>query len=493
MFITDKDIWKNKDEPNDNKIGVSADLAKKLDEEVKNLYNSLEEKTLMLDMLMYENNKDRLKLSGTFPVFNTAGIGLKIGHRFVYHSEIYEYIGSTKIKKIQTGERHAVVLEDNGDIFVWGRNTEGQLGINTITNVPFPTKMDLSCFNGEKIVDIFASDLSTWYLTENGSVYTVGYNNVGNLGHGNTTALRVPKKIEFEFASRITDIFMTTGCSVSQSVIIQCENGELYGVGDNTHSQLLTGDAAHKNIPTQISYKFPSRIKKIAIGCIKGCSNTVILCEDGSVLLAGYNADGQLGIIHGNTTTNIYNLILNIKPGSSVTDVFAHAGMTYLVVDARTLYVTGYNISGAGGTGGSVRIFEFTKSMTFDSPIVKVDGRGTALNEEKCYVLLKNGDIYSSGYNAQGCLGQLHDGVNRYQFNKTANQKPATDISAFSYRSVLIQNFDGSLSFFGNNDQFQGGIGSTNTSVNSMALPLYDYRTEMPIEYLEPNGDFIKL
>lgn len=43
--------------------------------------------------------------------------------------QIHEYFKNTKVKEIKTSKSHCVVLTSNGDLYSWGSNTEGQLGI----------------------------------------------------------------------------------------------------------------------------------------------------------------------------------------------------------------------------------------------------------------------------------------------------------------------------------------------------------------------------
>jgi alpha-tubulin suppressor-like RCC1 family protein len=57
------------------------------------------------------------------------------------------------IKKISTGARHSLVLLDNGDLYAFGDNSEGQCtGLNTKYN--FPIKIDIEV--REKIIDIYS-------------------------------------------------------------------------------------------------------------------------------------------------------------------------------------------------------------------------------------------------------------------------------------------------------------------------------------------------
>lgn len=60
---------------------------------------------------------------------------------------------SSKVKKISTGARHSLVLLDNGELYVFGDNSEGQCtGYNTRYSSPIKVEIEST----EKIVDIYS-------------------------------------------------------------------------------------------------------------------------------------------------------------------------------------------------------------------------------------------------------------------------------------------------------------------------------------------------
>ncbi|MBQ9770032.1 MAG: Ig-like domain-containing protein, partial [Clostridia bacterium] len=65
------------------------------------------------------------------------------------------------------------VLLKNGTAFAWGTNSEGQLGIGNFVSPTEPMLVNLDA----KIVDIFAREVYTYFLTDNGDVYGVGRGN----------------------------------------------------------------------------------------------------------------------------------------------------------------------------------------------------------------------------------------------------------------------------------------------------------------------------
>ncbi|MDR2822676.1 MAG: hypothetical protein LBV58_03905 [Acholeplasmatales bacterium] len=91
-----------------------------------------------------------------------------------------------KIKDIKSGERHTLLLDINGNVYAFGNNNLGQLGLGLETSrktiVSEPTKIDELFFNYEKIVQIETSEYTSYCLTESGDLYTFGDNSDGTLG-----------------------------------------------------------------------------------------------------------------------------------------------------------------------------------------------------------------------------------------------------------------------------------------------------------------------
>jgi alpha-tubulin suppressor-like RCC1 family protein len=49
----------------------------------------------------------------------------------------------------------------------------------------------------KRFVDVFSGGMQHYALTENGEVWSWGYNNYGQLGHGDTANRAQPKRIEY--------------------------------------------------------------------------------------------------------------------------------------------------------------------------------------------------------------------------------------------------------------------------------------------------------
>jgi len=89
-----------------------------------------------------------------------------------------------KIVKITGGITHTAILAKNGDVYIWGKNNYGQLGLGKKLEeeVAEPTKLGI-----DDVVDISCSAYHTAIVTKSGEVYAFGYTKDGRIPSDNET------------------------------------------------------------------------------------------------------------------------------------------------------------------------------------------------------------------------------------------------------------------------------------------------------------------
>jgi len=107
-----------------------------------------------------------------------------------YYRQIEEIFKDTHIKKICNGIYHAIFLSDNGTVFSFGENDTGQLG--THMNIcDYPIKI-----SGNKVIkDICCGSSQTFMLTYNGNIYACGENDNNELLLDHSCTIEIPEKI----------------------------------------------------------------------------------------------------------------------------------------------------------------------------------------------------------------------------------------------------------------------------------------------------------
>ena len=134
--------------------------------------------------------------------------------------EFFDQIEVT-IVSISCGDSHSMALSKSGQLFVWGDNQFGQLGRNNTENNVKETKVKpLKCF--VSIKKAICGPNHSLILTTDGEVYGFGLNSKGQLGIGSTDNQLTPVKLSFSL--RIKDIisYYESETSIAVSMDNKC-------------------------------------------------------------------------------------------------------------------------------------------------------------------------------------------------------------------------------------------------------------------------------
>ncbi|XP_040592005.1 secretion-regulating guanine nucleotide exchange factor isoform X4 [Mesocricetus auratus] len=82
---------------------------------------------------------------------------------------------------VVAGSEHSASLTDTGELFVWGRNKNGQLA-SLAAFVLLPQRIDACCFQDEKVTAIWSGWTHLVAQTETGKMFTWGRADYGQLG-----------------------------------------------------------------------------------------------------------------------------------------------------------------------------------------------------------------------------------------------------------------------------------------------------------------------
>jgi len=248
---------------------------------------------------------------------------------------------SNKIKTLALGYFCSIALDENGLVYTWGYNTYGQLGDSTMTYRTTPVNVLKGAYDGtlylgdnpgNKIVDIALGLYHSIALAEDGTVYTWGYNANGQLGDSTTTQSIIPVKVQkgaYNGTTYLGDDPSNKIISVALGMyhsIALAEDGTVYTwgsnsngkLGDNTITQRITPVKVLKgtyNGTTYLGDDPENKIRAVALGK----DNSMALAADGMVYSWGGNGYGQLG----DNTTTLKRTPIKVLKG-------AYSGTTYL-------------------------------------------------------------------------------------------------------------------------------------------------------------------
>lgn len=142
--------------------------------------------------------------------------------------------GLPQITKISIKGGHVLALDINGEVWSWGENTYGQVGNNTYTYVYSPVQvLDQAGTNVmDSIIDIGTGMMHSFAIHSNGTAYSWGSNNNGQLGDGTTFDRYYPVQILGPGGSGLLDniVELEGGHMLS---VARKSDGTIYCWGDN--------------------------------------------------------------------------------------------------------------------------------------------------------------------------------------------------------------------------------------------------------------------
>jgi hypothetical protein len=109
-----------------------------------------------------------------------------------------------KVSKASCGADFSVVVSTKGEIYAWGAGGCGQLGTGRVSKRFKPEKISFNLSENDRCVDVSAGWGHVLASTANGELYSWGLNTYGQLGLGDTKTRFHPEKVVLDHAKEIT-------------------------------------------------------------------------------------------------------------------------------------------------------------------------------------------------------------------------------------------------------------------------------------------------
>ncbi len=289
---------------------------------------------------------------------------------------------------IDIGEKHFMILKQDGSVWTWGDNTYGQLGSNRSSTENSPVAVQKSDGNRLfNIIDISAGGNHSVALDLQGFVWTWGSNWRGQLGRTTSFQDSNPEIINNKQMGEI--IAIAAGGNHTLAVD---RNGEVWSWGLNYYGQL--GNAV--NTGTNNSNPTPVKISGLTdvIAVSAGEEHSVALKRDGTVWTWGRNSLGQLG----NGQKKDINITPTVVPGlTGIMEISAGGKHTIaLKQDRTTVWAWGFNGYGQLGDGG----------MELKLSPIQVEGmndvRSISAGQYHSSVIREDGSVWMWGRHTSG-------------------------------------------------------------------------------------------
>jgi alpha-tubulin suppressor-like RCC1 family protein len=336
------------------------------------------------------------------------------------------------VQKAGAGSSSTFVIKTDGTLWSWGRNNYGQLGIGNLTNTPVKTQVGTA----SNWQNIEGGQFHTVAIKADGTLWTWGFNGSGQLGLGNTTDKSVPTQVSS------SNIWSSIAAGYDHTVAIT-NDGKLYAWGLNDHGQLGDGSGVNRSTPQLIGTGWKS--------VTAGKNITIAIKTDGT--LWGWGEGSQVG---NGTTADKYSPV-QLGTANNWKSVSHGVNHTLATKTDGTLWAWGTNLDGQLGSNGTPSSYSVPTQVGTDTNWDSVKagfffsiGRKT------------DGTIWGWGWNIYHQLGlgsSTADVLVPTQIG-TENDWQAISVGTSSLFAGAIKN-DGSFWMWGYNNYSQLGNGLT--------------------------------
>lgn len=179
--------------------------------------------------------------------------------------------------QVACGEAHSLALTQDGEVWGWGQNSNGQLGLGFSSAAYVPGKGDelstryepelVKALTGLEVCSVSASGVYSLFVTKDGAVYACGANDFYKLGleihPGETSDIAIPTKLDVFMGSAISQV----ACGIDHALGITTDpHGLLWSWGKNREGQLGIGSESQYASPRPLACMSNAQVCKAVCG-----------------------------------------------------------------------------------------------------------------------------------------------------------------------------------------------------------------------------------
>jgi alpha-tubulin suppressor-like RCC1 family protein len=299
-------------------------------------------------------------------------------------------------------------------VFMWGRNSVGQLGDGTTTDRIVPTEITsrFSLSTGDQIISLSISSYHSSALSATGRVFMWGDNMVGQLGDATTqfnTFRILPIEITSRFSLNEGDKIISLSLNdLNSSALSATGRVFMWGLNLRANNSIL-GDGTmvfNRNVPTEITSSFSLAAGDKFISLSIGYGFSSALSSTGRVFMWGVNEYGQLGdgtTTHRNFPTEITPRF-SLAAGDKIISVSLSDYESSALSESGRVFMWGFN----GILGVGTMVFNRNVPTEITSRFSLAEGEkiiSVSLGLAHSSALSSTGRLFMWGSNDYGQLG----------------------------------------------------------------------------------------
>lgn len=242
----------------------------------------------------------------------------------IHIPKLIESIKDKKLVFAAVSYHHSALVTDAGELYTFGMNDCGQLGLDHTQHQSTPQLVKL--LEGHEVTMVSCGLYHTIVCTASGELFSCGKNDYGQLGMGHSRQVKAPTIIPLA-----NELVCFVACGYYHSIVVTT-TGRAFSFGRNDYGQLGIGTKIHQNVPTIVTLSTSTRMIRAACGCY----HTVMLSEQGGVYVFGRNNKGQLG--NRSSADSLLPVPLKVRPEKNARrciDVAAGFYTTSLIVERK--------------------------------------------------------------------------------------------------------------------------------------------------------------
>ena len=202
-----------------------------------------------------------------------------------------------RVTSVAAGAYHSLAVSD-GHLYGWGGNGSGQLGNNTLTNAYKPVEVLKVVTAGvnepfTNATQVAAGALHSLVLTQDNKVWAWGDNTFGQLGSAAGTPKLSP--VEVVFLKAPVGTFPIRIAAAGRYSAALMNDGSVYTWGYNEYGQLGLGTRVATEVPTQVVFPVPAGQPQPFIAEISAGLMHMLARAGNTIWGWGFNERAQLG------------------------------------------------------------------------------------------------------------------------------------------------------------------------------------------------------